>query len=649
MSYRSITRVFDGSKLERKILILSCICLFVLIGTSFFWVNRVTENLIDANTRTRAHDRYVSHMIDLHLRNLTLKPNFQDDDKDEPVNQFASAISGNQFDAEFLTLQPGEDRFQVQPQITNDPVITKQLQLLNDDFLKHRNRLNLPPEERGEFSVTDLQNSDNRSLLQGNEFLYLKVVDFKISCLQCHYVGDQEILADKAPKEAEAQQLKDNANAPLVFAKMRIPYRETKRAINRSRAILMTFAIATAFMSVLALYMILRFWILKPLRHLREVTEEIGKGRTDVRSSLDTGDEFEQLGRSLNRMVRHFFDTQMALSSANADLDNKVDEQAQLNMHLYEMNQVKSEFLANMSHELRTPLNSIIGFSELLEDVDTLNDRQQRYFTNIRKSGRMLLDLINNILDLAKLEAGKMEPTPTEFSLPQLASNLCDMVRPLAEKKNIQLALNAPADMPVVFQDQIKVRQILTNLVSNAIKFTPEGGRINIDLERTVMNQLNMKVSDTGVGIAESDQGIIFEKFRQGPAAVGDNALTREISGTGLGLSIVRELCILLGGNVELESEIGKGSIFMVTLPASLRLMPQSRSEISKTIDEITKGQRVDFARTQSTPQPPSVDSKPNSPDSLDSAAKTTGIQPSEVANPVLPPSNTVAGKQSDE
>ena len=241
------------------------------------------------------------------------------------------------------------------------------------------------------------------------------------------------------------------------------------------------------------------------------------------------------------------------------------------------MNQIKSDFLANMSHELRTPLNSIIGFSEILEEVDTLNERQRRYFSNIRRAGRDLLDLINSILDLAKLESGKMEAVPSEFAITSLASNLCDMVRPLAQKKNIQLILEIDPETPAVFQDQIKVRQILTNLISNAIKFTPEGGRINLNIHRDLENQLVIRVTDTGVGIAPGDQELIFEKFRQGPAAVGDNTLTREVSGTGLGLSIVKELCILLEGTIELESEVGKGSIFTVTLPASLQLRPKNQ------------------------------------------------------------------------
>jgi len=310
-------------------------------------------------------------------------------------------------------------------------------------------------------------------------------------------------------------------------------------------------------------------------------------------------------------MLRHLLDTQIALQSANEDLDSKVDEQAQLNLKLYEMNQVKSEFLANMSHELRTPLNSIIGFSEILENAKGLENKQVRFASNIRNSGRVLLDLINDILDLAKLEAGKMEIKPSDFKIDPLIGQLCDMVRNLAESKNIKLVYEANADLPELFQDKIKIRQIVTNLLSNAIKFTPEGGRINVNVNRLDGDRLEIAVQDTGIGIAEADQSIVFEKFRQGPSAIGGDALTREVSGTGLGLSIVKELCILLGGEIELESEVGKGSKFTVRLPWNLKLVPKINSEISQTIDEITKSQRVDFARANLSPKPPQEDLAP--------------------------------------
>ena len=273
-------------------------------------------------------------------------------------------------------------------------------------------------------------------------------------------------------------------------------------------------------------------------------------------------------------------------------------------MKLYEMNQVKSEFLANMSHELRTPLNSIIGFSEVLESGD-LEPKQLRFASNIKKSGRLLLDLINDVLDLAKLEAGMMEVRPTEFSINQLCNQMGEMVRTLAEKKSIKLVYEGDVDFEPVFQDKIKIRQLLTNLLSNAIKFTPEGGKIRFSAARTADDMLSLQVSDTGVGIAESDQEIIFEKFRQGPSAIGSDALTREVSGTGLGLSIVKELCILLGGKISLESQVGKGSTFTVVVPWRLKVLPRIQSEIKQTVDEMVKTQRIDFARANLTPQPP--------------------------------------------
>ena len=274
-------------------------------------------------------------------------------------------------------------------------------------------------------------------------------------------------------------------------------------------------------------------------------------------------------------MLRHLIEAQGELRNVNASLDAKVDELAQLNMRLYEMNRLKSDFLANMSHELRTPLNSIIGFSEVLQGVESLTEKQKRYARNIQKSGRILLEMINDILDLAKLEAGKMELRPTEFRIDSVLMAQCDMVRSLTEEKNIDLEVKVPDDAPPLYQDQSKVQQVLTNLLSNAIKFTPEGGRIVVAARCNDQEHLEMTVADTGVGIPEEDREIIFEKFRQSRSVLGRDGLTREYSGTGLGLSIVKELSKLLGGEVTFESELGRGSTFKVTLP--WRLSDRSR------------------------------------------------------------------------
>lgn len=396
------------------------------------------------------------------------------------------------------------------------------------------------------------------------------------------------------PRDVEPQ---NALRGPLRVLKITLPSREVESAISKSRAVLLTTAILTVFLAVIALYLIVRYVIVKPLSHLREVSDEISRGNTSLRADIQTNDEFEDLAASFNRMLRHLVDAQEELRKANTDLDAKLDQLAQANMQLHEMNRLKSDFLANMSHELRTPLNSIIGFSDVLRGIDALNDKQQRYVDNIGKSGRVLLEMINDILDLAKMESGKMDLRLTEFSLSPVVLAQCDLVRALSEEKNIDLEVDVQADLPPIYQDQGKIQQILTNLLSNAIKFTPEGGRIVVSAERNLDGDLLLTVEDTGVGIAEEDRTIIFEKFRQGTTVLGDNHLTRKFSGTGLGLSIVKELCRLLGGEITFESELGKGSRFTARLPWQCKEPPRLESSLAARLDEMTKTQRAELIR----------------------------------------------------
>jgi two-component system sensor histidine kinase BarA len=296
-------------------------------------------------------------------------------------------------------------------------------------------------------------------------------------------------------------------------------------------------------------------------------------------------------------MLVHLVQTQGELQEANTELDQKVDELAHLNMQLHEMNRLKGEFLANMSHELRTPLNSIIGFSEVLQSLEALNDKQKRYAQNIQKSGRVLLDMINDILDLAKMEAGKMEVRLSEFRIDAVIAAQCDMVRSLAEEKNIDLRTDVESDLPLLYQDQAKVQQILTNLLSNAIKFTPEGGRIVVGARTAPSGHIEFWVSDTGVGIPESEKEVIFEKFRQGTAVLGRDNLTREFSGTGLGLSIVKELSKLLGGEITVESELGKGSTFRVTIPQMRTDTAAAAAKLAARLDDVARPRRIENLR----------------------------------------------------
>jgi signal transduction histidine kinase len=335
-------------------------------------------------------------------------------------------------------------------------------------------------------------------------------------------------------------------------------------------------AIIAAILIMSGSYLIVRYIIVKPVKHLKEVSDAISAGELNVRSEIQTGDEFEDLSHAFNRMLRNLVSMQDRLRKVNADLDLKVDELARVNMALYESNRLKGDFLATMSHELRTPLNSILGFSEVLLSSNQLNDKQQRWVHNIQTSGEQLLNLINDILDLAKIEAGKMQVRLEEFSIHDVYEGLLNMFRPLAEKKNIDLQSQVDLEIRLLRQDPGKLQQILSNLLSNAIKFTPEGGRVLLKAE-SHGQQVVLTVSDTGVGIAPEEQELVFEKFRQ-----SGNPLTREHAGTGLGLSIVRELAKLLGGEVSLQSELGRGSIFTVRLPLQLSQEPRVQFELAE-------------------------------------------------------------------
>ncbi len=231
---------------------------------------------------------------------------------------------------------------------------------------------------------------------------------------------------------------------------------------------------------------------------------------------------------------------------------------------LQEANRLKSEFLANMSHELRTPLNGILGFSELLYDqrAGSLSDKQREYIGDIHECGEHLLQLINDILDLSKVEAGKMELFPERFSPQAAVSAVCAVIAPLARKKRIALASPSGNALPEVHVDLQKFKQILFNLLSNAVKFTDPGGQVHVELQPEGGDRLRVTVRDTGIGIGKEDLKRLFEAFRQ-----LDSGPTRRYGGTGLGLTLTRKLVELHGGTITVESEQGKGSSFSVVLP----------------------------------------------------------------------------------
>ncbi len=225
--------------------------------------------------------------------------------------------------------------------------------------------------------------------------------------------------------------------------------------------------------------------------------------------------------------------------------------------------EAKSAVLANMSHELRTPLNAVIGFSELLEQqiFGELNGKQRTYVGNVLVSGRHLLQLVNDVLDISKVEAGRMDLAYERTPIGSIVDVVRSVIHAVAAKKGIDLEVDVPSSLPEVYIDPGRIKQVLYNLISNAIKFTPRGGEVRLTA-RADDQYLVLTVSDTGVGIARDDLPRLFREFEQLPQPGGVRP-----EGTGLGLALTRRLVELHGGKVEVTSEIGRGSTFSVHLP----------------------------------------------------------------------------------
>ncbi|MCW5764382.1 MAG: HAMP domain-containing histidine kinase [Phycisphaeraceae bacterium] len=389
------------------------------------------------------------------------------------------------------------------------------------------------------------------------------------------------------------------------------------RAMLVNSAYLLSAGLLSLGLAVLVFYLITNYIVLSPVRSLTATAEAVRGGDLDTRSDIRTGDEFEDLAEAFNAMLGNLQAGQNQLRAVNASLDDRLEDLAQRNIALYEANKLKGDFLASVTHELRTPLNSILGFAELLEEIAQKDatdpaaatdpqriQKRQRYLDNILTSGRSLLELVKGILEMAKVEAGRMELTIGPLHLKDACESLVAMMRPAADKRSVELRLEVVGDPPVIQTDAGKFRQIVFNLLSNAVKFTgdaaeahaaagadgaaPDGStrpaivtlRVETLASRGDPTQDRVRVSvlDTGPGIREEDMSRIFEKFVQ-----LDSGHARRHAGTGLGLAICKELTALLQGEILVDSELGRGSMFSVILP--LRLDPsvsaQTKMELS--------------------------------------------------------------------
>ena len=332
-------------------------------------------------------------------------------------------------------------------------------------------------------------------------------------------------------------------------------------AIWRTALLLVAFLVLAIATSIL-----LARRLVRPIETVQAAAAKIGSGALDERIEITSDDELGALAAEFNRMASQLQESYAGLelkveertqelASALAELDEKSRELEAASQH-------KSAFLANMSHELRTPLNAIIGFSQVLRDgmFGEVNAKQQEYLEDILSSGNHLLSLINDVLDLSKVEAGQIELDVAPFLLQEALESGVVMVRERATRDGVQVTVE-PTDVGLVSGDERRVRQVLFNLLSNAVKFTPEGGHVDVRALQ-VNGEVRVSVADTGPGIAAEDLERIFEEFQQTEAGL------EQREGTGLGLALSKQLVELHGGRIWADSEPGAGSTFVFTLPA---------------------------------------------------------------------------------
>ncbi len=591
INYRSLKKLLGETSLERKCRLLFGVALMILITTSFWIYAGLTRQLVERAQILRAEALVPEMLWRQHMERYVVIKQFPKElvssiDKQEELEP----DRGQPKTSEPPMSTAKGDKTEDPPSGSRPPPPTLEAAVTSKNWIQLMENIqaiegfkiggswNLtkvdetPDSEEAHKAMMSFENGGTELHLfvdepeKGRQLLYFRALRATHTCVQCHKnFSAPPPIPGATPDEPDIEP----EGELMAMASVKIPMGVVEYELSRNRAILLAFGIVTTFVAMMVAYVIVRYIIVKPVQHLKEVSDEIARGNLNLRAEINTGDEFEELSQAFNRMLRHMTTVNEEQRVLNNNLDGKVDQLAQANMELFRSNALKDEFLATMSHELRTPLNSILGFSDVLGNAANLDDRQKRYVDNIRTSGRNLMVQINDLLDIAKIESGQMKLQPGPVNLMELIDTQCSQIMPLADQKNIELRVRHLSRTTLeLHQDGGKIRQILTNLLSNAIKFTPEGGRVRVTTDVKNDDTVEICVEDTGIGIPMHEQSEIFEKFRQGTTTSGErDHVKREFGGTGLGLSIVRELSRLLGGDVRLESEFGKGSMFTVQIP----------------------------------------------------------------------------------
>ncbi len=405
---------------------------------------------------------------------------------------------------------------------------------------------------------------------QGHVFYYARPLRLDLNCVRCHvgpHADANNPLGTSAPTTRPVEPV-------FGVVTVQIPNQIKTVDVILNRVFLVAAGLLSGLMAIVVLSFVISRLILRPVRVLQETAEKVSEGDLNIRATISSGDEFQRLSETFNTMLINLKRGADQLQAANRTLDMKLVKLAETNVGLNEANIMKNEFLANVSHELRTPLNSILGFADLLRSAAPVasDPKATRYIANIVNSGTSLLELINDLLDIAKIESGRMEAKPADLVVSDLFEGLVSLLKPLAEKRKLNIVAQTSPDVPIIHTDPARLQQVLYNLLSNAIKFSPEGGTIDLVAARLDETQIKICVIDRGPGIDPVHQKLIFEKFRQ-----VDSGVTRQHGGTGLGLSISRELMRLLGGSIGVDSVIGHGSTFWCVLPIRLEVQTESR------------------------------------------------------------------------
>ncbi|WP_371373083.1 ATP-binding protein [Sporomusa aerivorans] len=410
--------------------------------------------------------------------------------------------------------------------------------------------------------------------IEGNRvFRYMVPLYYDETCLSCH--GKPVGVKDISGYSKEGFMAGEFAGAiSVVFPMSLLESAQRSNIISQ-----VSFILFMVFASIGLTYLMMEHIIIMPIRELTGKVVELGQGNLSAQiTEIHTYDEMRRLAKEFNTMANKMHDLHNGLeekvtertsllSAANRQLQGQGAKLQAMNAKLTEADRLKSEFLAVMSHELRTPLTAIIAFAEiLLVEGETLNSLQKEYIQDIFESGHQLLDQINDILNMSKIEAGLIKINYSQTDIRELLRQLMHSISPLVSKKGLRLITEIADDIPRIAADREKVMHILRNLISNAVKFTPVGGTITIAASFTRiegnMPAVEVTIQDTGIGIDREDQKYIFDKFRQ-----ADSAESREYPGSGLGLALARNLVELHGGRIWVESEVGRGSTFTFALP----------------------------------------------------------------------------------